>query len=88
MVKYEQKVRVITVPHKLVYAWVVSLICMITVAGLAIQYANYVDRKSNQRWCGVVTLLDDAYTANPPQTPAGKELAWEMKKLKTEFRCR
>lgn len=78
---------VITIPHKFMYTWIVSFIAMALLTGAAIQYSNYVDRKSNERWCGVVVTLDNSYQKTPPQTAAGQDIAREMKKLRREFRC-
>lgn len=72
---------------KVWYAVAVACISSLTMGAVAIQYADHVDRKSNQQWCQVVVTLDDAYTQNPPQTTAGQRLAREMKRMRHDFDC-
>jgi hypothetical protein len=81
-------------------AWCLLGICLglIGVAGGMFVYADSVGqrseetaerfiRESQQKWCGIVTLFDDTYKANPPQTPTGQRLAGEMTALRTHFGC-
>jgi hypothetical protein len=44
--------------------------------------------ESEQKWCDVVSTLDNAYKVNPPQSTLGKTLASDMAKLVHEFHCR
>jgi len=71
---------------------------IIGVAGGLMYYANSVGEKSDQnteqiiresqlKWCGIVTLFDDTYKENPPETSTGRQLASEMSKLRVEFGC-
>lgn len=53
------------VPRKLVIAWIVSFICMMIMTGSAIQWANYVDRRSNKQWCTFFAVLDN--NSSPPR---------------------
>jgi hypothetical protein len=69
------------------YSIAVACVSSIAMGVIAIQYADHVDKKSNRQWCQVVITLDDAYTANPPQTPAGQALASEMKRMRHDFDC-
>lgn len=69
------------------YAIVVACVSSLAVGIAAIQYADHVDRKSNQQWCEVVITLDNAYTQNPPQTEAGQVLARAMKRMRHDFGC-
>lgn len=69
------------------YAVVVACVSSLAMGVIAIQYAEYVDRKSNQQWCEVVVTLDNAYTQTPPQTEAGQNLARAMKRMRHDFGC-
>lgn len=53
----------------------------------SIQYANYVDTKSNQQWCELFVVLDGAYTAEPPKTETGKLVAEKIRRLEDNFDC-
>lgn len=70
------------------YFLLVACLASIIMGVISIQYADYVDRKSNRQWCDVVTTLDDAYAANPPQSEAGRRLAQEMKRMRHDFDCK
>lgn len=69
------------------YAVAVACVSSLAMGVVAIQYAEYVDRKSNHQWCEVVVTLDNAYDQNPPQTEAGKSLAREMERMRHDFDC-
>lgn len=71
-------------------AWqtlVVALVFAIAAAAGSMLYANKVARDSQRQWCGVVTTLDDAYRQTPPQTPAGRKIAADIRRLRGEFDC-
>lgn len=70
------------------YAAFVALACAIVMGVASFQYSNYVDRKNKHQWCTIVETLDDTYTANPPQTAAGKRLAGEFARMRKEFHCK
>lgn len=76
------------VPRKLMITWIASFICMVIMTSASIQWAYYIDKRSNQRWCGLVVLFNDAYRVNPPSTSLGKKIALEMLQLQTEFSCK
>lgn len=44
-------------------------------------------RESEQKWCTIVDLFNDAYAENPPPTPLGQDIAREMKILAERFNC-
>lgn len=69
------------------YGLIIAYVSVFVVAFVAIQYSNYVDRKSNQRWCSIITTLDDTYKQQPPSTVLGKKLAKDMHELRSEFEC-
>lgn len=83
----ERKRRYIAITQAAIYALVVVFISALVMTVVSVQYANYVDRESNTRWCGLMTTLDNAYTAQPPTTETGKTVAAEIHKLRNEFAC-
>mgnify|MGYP001601771065 CR=1 FL=1 len=71
----------------LAYGALIALASAIIIGIGSYQYSNYVDRKNKQQWCVVVSVMDDAYKANPPQSSAGKKLAEEFHRMRTDFNC-
>jgi hypothetical protein len=78
----------IMVPRKLVTAWVVSFITMLVMVCATIQWAYYIDKRSNQRWCGLVKLFNEEYKKEPPTNDLGKNIAREMLKIQNSFGCK
>jgi hypothetical protein len=76
------------VPKKFMVAIIVAFVCLLVGNIAAIQWSNYVDRRSNQRWCGIVVMFDNTYSHTPPATEIGKRTAIEFKKLRSEFSCK
>lgn len=73
-----------------VRAWqtlVVALVFAVAAAATSMFYANRVAAQAGQRWCGIVTTLDDAYRQTPPQTPAGRKIARDIRQLRADFDC-
>lgn len=67
--------------------FVTVCICLVIGIMASFQYANYVDRRSNQKWCDLVGLFNDTYVANPPTTDTGKKIAVKMRQIEDEFNC-
>lgn len=65
----------------------IALVCLIT-AAVAMQWAVYIDTKSNQRWCGVVELFNEGYKEVPPDSERTRKFATEFLKLSTDFKCK
>lgn len=65
----------------------VSFVCAFLAAASSMLYANKVARDSQRQWCGIVTTLDDAYRERPPQSPAGVQMAQDIRRLRGEFGC-
>lgn len=78
----------IMVPRKLIIAWLMSSSIIFALVIGAYQYANYVDRKSNQRWCGIVVMYDDNFRLIPPPSELGRRLASEFREMRKDFRCK
>jgi hypothetical protein len=51
------------------------------------QYANYVDQRSNKRWCDIVTLFNESYKTLPPSTDLGRKISAAMIVLEQDFHC-
>jgi len=86
--EYKTRAVYIMVPRKLVITAITAYVCLfIGVAG-SIQWANYVDRRSNQRLCGVIVLSNEAYKSNPRPTPVGQKLGNAMEKLSNDYDCK
>lgn len=69
------------------YAIVVAFIACVVVALASVFYASQIQRESDRRWCSLMTNLDDAYRATPPQTDTGRSVAAEVHKLRAELGC-
>lgn len=83
----EKKVVVIALPRKLFVTWLVTTILTWVLVLASFQYTNYVDRRSNRAWCGIVGLFNRTYQTAPPPSDAGKILAIEFARLTKEFEC-
>jgi len=66
---------------------VAVLLAAVASSAVSIIYSNEAARQSEQRWCGVVSTLDDAYRQTPPQTPAGQKIARDIRQLRADFGC-
>ncbi len=84
---HEKPVLVI-VKRKAVVAALVVFCCMFIGVIGAFQYANYVDNRSNQKWCSIVSLFNVEYAQNPPTTETGKAIQLAMLELAKEFDCK
>lgn len=76
--------------HKVVPRWTVYglLVSYVTVIFMAIGvgwYATTINRKSDERWCELLTPLNSAYTTEVPMTDLGKAVAKAIKNLHSDF---
>lgn len=76
------------IPRKFVIAWFVTVTVPFLMILGSYQYANYVDRKSNEQWCEVIVLFNTAYKTNPPPTDLGKKIAKGMLDIQNKFHCK
>lgn len=84
---------------RLGYAVVVAFFACLAIALAGVLYTNHVqhvaDRRStaeradsDQRWCSLLTELDNAYSAPPgPTTDTGRKVAAEVHQLRVDFGC-
>jgi hypothetical protein len=54
---------------------------------LAIWVSSQNQRRSEQAWCQVISVLDDAYRVTPPTTPVGRQVAAGIAGLRQAYRC-
>lgn len=66
---------------------VMCLLFAILAATASILYTNRAARESEQKWCGIVSTLDDVYQGQPPQTPVGRDMAEQLSQLRRDFGC-
>lgn len=45
------------------------------------------EREADRRWCRLLTTLDDAYQAAPPQSDTGRRLAADVHALRADLGC-
>lgn len=86
MAEREKRVYVM-VSRKVAVTLVTVGLCLFLGILASFQYANFIDRKSNQRWCGVVGLFNESYKEVPPTNPTGVKIAKEMFIIEKEFSC-
>lgn len=77
----------VMVPRKAIISIIIAWFVLFVMVIGSYQYANFVDRRSNRHWCGIVNLFNDSYKQEPPATAAGKVLEAEFKHLKEDFGC-
>lgn len=70
------------------YAIAVSFFACLVVAIASVGYTSYVQRKSDQRWCSLLTGIGNGQRQTPPPSESGKRFAVEIEKLRREFGCR
>lgn len=76
------------IPRKFMFAAVACFLCMMIMTMTSIQWSNYVNDRSSQRLCKVVTLFVKSYKMTPPTTKLGKEIAAAMLQLQTDLSCK
>jgi len=76
------------------YTLVVSVLLLIVLGVGGVLYTNRTvsqqdkaERANDQRWCKLLTTLDEAYQATPPQTPTGQRVAADIHNLRAELGC-
>lgn len=78
----------IMVPRKLLITYITTTLVLFIGIIANFQYTNYVDRRSNGFWCGIITLFDNTYDTNPPISATGATLAREFNSLNTKLKCK
>lgn len=74
-----------------VYSLVMIFVCLAAMIVFIYLFTESAIKRSeadnNRKWCDLVSTLDDAYTANPPQTPTGRQVASQIHFLRVDFGC-
>lgn len=84
--------RELSVPAWWTLAVSVFMLIILGVGGVlytnrTVSQQDKAERANDQRWCKLLTTLDDAYQATPPQTPTGQRLASDIHNLRAELGC-
>lgn len=83
---------------RLWYAVTALVMSCVVIAAVSVQYANWTrqetiretqrqQRESERRWCALLSTLVDAYSAQPPRSPAGVAVAERVTELHRQFGC-
>lgn len=75
------------VTGRLWYPMVAVLVSMVLIAGVTVWYVHREQKRADARWCDILAPLDDAYRANVPATPTGRDVAAAVHKLRLQFGC-
>lgn len=78
----------VMVPKKLVSAAVAVFVVLFLSNLGSYQYANYVDRQSNHRLCGIIVVSLKNAKLVPPTTEIQKQGMAAMQLLAEEFHCK
>lgn len=76
------------VKRRFVVAWLIVTLVLFLGILASFQYANWVDRKSNQQWCGIIDVFLDTYKTSPPPTEIGRLLETEFKNIREFYKCK
>jgi len=84
--------RELSVPAWWTLAVSVALLIVLGVGGVlytnrTVSQQDKLERANDQRWCKLLTTLDEAYRATPPQSPTGQRLAADIHNLRAELGC-
>lgn len=84
--------RELSVPAWWTLAVSVALLIVLGVGGVlytnrTVSQQDKLERANDQRWCKLLTTLDDAYQSTPPQSETGRRLAADIHALRAELGC-
>lgn len=69
----------------------ISAVVALVLLVFTLWYTGKAARDSEQKWCGIVTTMDDAYASRPkdapPLTGVGQRIADQMHQLRNDFNC-
>jgi hypothetical protein len=76
------------------YLLVAVVVSTLSTAAGGVAYTSWsigqqdrTERENDRRWCQLLTTLDDAYRAAPPQSETGRRLAADIHQLRAELGC-
>lgn len=84
--------RALSTPRWYVLLAIVGSTLLLGLAGFwytnwSISQQDKSERANDQRWCKLLTTLDDAYRSAPPQTDTGRRLATDIHRLRQDLGC-
>jgi hypothetical protein len=75
--------------YSLLAVLVASLLTAATSIVVSVQLAKRNARDNEQKWCAVISALDEGYSSNPqsPTTPRGRKLREDFHQLRQDLGC-
>jgi hypothetical protein len=70
------------------YWWLAMLLSSMTTGAIALVVGLHANAESDRKWCSIVTTMVSSYDQQPPVTPAGKQLAADLRGLRDQLGCR
>ena len=68
--------------------WRVALfLSSVALAAVASAFAIRTSQAADQKWCSIITTLDDSWKEQPPTQPSGKNVAAGIADLRREYHC-
>lgn len=67
--------------------WSIAMVLLVAVlvAGGSVLYTNHQQRRSDQRWCDLLSSLDQPQA--PPTTDRGARIQQQIHELRRDLRC-
>jgi hypothetical protein len=71
------------------YWWAVMAVTAVAGPSIAIGISRHNQRQSEQVWCDVITVMDDAYRdpAAPPTSEVGRKIAAGIARVRAAYHC-
>lgn len=66
---------------------VISIVVSAVMNQRGIERERMARFQSEQQWCSVIVVMDDAWRSKPPATATGKEMAKGIRELRVGHRC-
>lgn len=60
---------------------------VLLMAAATVVYVDWTNRRNDRRWCALLVPLDNAYSATPPQTQTGRDVAAAIRRLRQQHGC-
>lgn len=82
------------IPRSRWYVLLAVFVSCLAIGSAGVSYTSWAvgeqrkaEREADRRWCELLTTLDSAYQAAPPQTETGRRLAADVHKLRSDLGC-
>lgn len=73
--------------NRRVWLVAVGIVALIGLGVTNVLYIDHVDRESARGICGLIVVLDEAYSRTPPTTDLGRTIAQEMHAYRRRLGC-